>query len=112
MTKCDISGVEVKKMYPIISALSFIIRAYLCYITIDTVPIISNPLIQYLLTEIVSLYTILWALSYVTNGALIRKYDIQSKTMRAILYFFIYMFYLLVMFGILKLLTFVRVIPI
>mgnify|MGYP004651756119 CR=1 FL=1 len=99
-------------MYSIISALSFIIRAYLCYITIDTVPIISNPLIQYLLTEIVSLYTILWVLSYATNGALIRKYNIQSKTIRAFFYFFIYVAYLFVMFGILKLLTFVRVIPI
>lgn len=99
-------------MYSIISALSFIIRAYLCYITIDTVPIISNPLIQYLLTEIVSLYTILWGLSYATNGALIQKYDIQSKTVRAFFYFFIYVTYLFVMFGILKLLTFVRVIPI
>lgn len=99
-------------MYPIISALSFIIRAYLCYITIDTVPIISNPILQYLLTEIVSLYTILWAFSYVTNGILIQKYDIQSKTLRAIFYFFIYLVYLLIMFGILKLLTFVRVLPI
>ena len=99
-------------MYQLISSLSFIIRAYLCYITIDTVPIISNPLIQYLLAEIVSLYTILWAFSYVTNGLLIEKYNIHSETARAIFYFGIYLVYLFVMYGILELLTWMNIIPV
>lgn len=99
-------------MYSFVRSISFILRVYLCYCTIDNVPIIEDPLRQELFSEIISLYTILWALSYYTNGIIIREFQIQSATIRAIFYFFIYLIYMFIMFGILKLLTLLNILPI
>lgn len=99
-------------MYRLVSSISFIIRAYLCYCTIDTLPIIKDPLIQELISEIFSLYTLLWACSYFTNRKIIKELEINSSTVRTIIYFFIYLIYLFVLFGILKLLTWMNVLPI
>ena len=98
-------------MYQLVRSISFMIRAYLCYCTIDTVSIIKEPLIQELILEFFSMYTLLWACSYFTNRKIIREFEIHSSTERAILYFFIYLIYLFVLFGILKVLTWMNVLP-
>ncbi len=50
-------------MYKMLSEISFIIRAYLCYLTIDRIPIIKNELLNYIILEVISLYTILMIIS-------------------------------------------------
>ena len=100
------------KVYPIVSGLSFLIRAYLCYLTIEQIPIIDNPVLSYLIGEIISLYSILWIFSYFTNSVIINKYDIRSSTARACCYFPIYMVYLAVLYGVLVILSVVGVLPI
>ena len=51
-------------MYKTLSGLSFIVRAYLCYLTIDTIPIMEDEFLNTVLLETVSLYTILLLVTY------------------------------------------------
>lgn len=97
-------------MYPIVSGISFIIRAYLCYCTIDNIPILENPIYNNILLEVVSLYTILWAISYFITG---KFYDSGSNpTLGSIIYFFIYIVALGIMYLIMLLLTALNILPI
>ena len=45
-------------MYKLLSGISLLARIYLCYVTIDTIPIFENELVNYMILEILSLYTI------------------------------------------------------
>ena len=97
-------------MYKILSAISFYIRAYLCYITIDNIPILANPLYNSILLEVVSLYTILWLVSYFTVGLFYDSGD--NPTLGVILYFVTYVIFLGIMYLIMLLLTFIGILPI
>ena len=99
-------------MYKFISGFSLLIRVYLCYVTIDTIPIFSNELVNYVVLELISLYTILWAVSFFENKIVINKLDIQSSSERAISYFIIYCLNLAIMYGIMLLLVKYGVLPI
>ena len=97
-------------MYKLISAISFIIRAYLCYLTIDTIPILENPIANTILLEIVSIYIILMVISRVTVGMFYTKGE--DPTFGVIAYFFIYIIYLGITYSILLALTWLNILPI
>lgn len=78
-------------MYPIVSSLSFIIRFWLCYITIETLPIFSNEAIEWILGQVISIYTIFRLICYPAVGIIARKMEIKSSTANSVIYFFLYL---------------------
>lgn len=97
-------------MYKLISAISFIIRAYLCYFTIDKISILENPIANTILLEVISIYTILMVISRVTVGMFYTKGE--NPTLGAIAYFVIYILYLGITYAILLALTWLNILPI
>lgn len=96
-------------MYQLLSLFSFLIRAYLCYCTLDNIPILANPILNSILGEVISLYTILWAISYFVVG---RFYDKGSEPLLGvILYFIVYVVILGITYLLLLLLTYIGVLP-
>ena len=74
-------------MYKLISGISFLIRAWLCYNTIDNIPILANPIANSILLEVISLYTILVLISRKIVGIFYKAGD--APTFGAILYLII-----------------------
>lgn len=97
-------------MYKILSELSLLLRMYLCYLTIDTIPILHNELWNYVLLEVISLYTILRIITYFEVGIFYEKGD--NSALGVIAYFFIYLINLGVMYLIMLVLTKVGILPI
>lgn len=97
-------------MYKLVSAISFIIRAYLCYCTIDKIPILENTIANTILLEFISLYTILMIVSRRTVGIFYTKGE--NPTFGVIAYFFIYIIYLGITYSILISLTLLKILPI
>lgn len=77
-------------MYPVISLVSLIIRGYLCYLSIEQLPIASNAGINWLIGQIVSIFVIFRIICYFITGVLIEKWDIDSSTLKSVIYFFVY----------------------
>lgn len=96
-------------MYKILSELSLLLRMYLCYLTIDKIPILSNELWNYVLLEIISLYTILRIITYCEVGRFYEKED--NSEFGVIAYFFIYLVNLGAIYGIMLLLTKIGILP-
>lgn len=96
-------------MYKILSELSLMIRMYLCYLTIDNIPILKSDLWNYILLEIISLYTILRIITYFEVGKFYEKGENSSFGVMA--YFFVYLINLGVMYGIMLLLTKIGILP-
>ena len=97
-------------MYEIISGISFLVRAYLCYLTIDNIPIFENHLLNSVFLESFSLYTLLWAVSRIITSFFYEK-GTDSSYKGCFVYFIIYIINLIVLFGIMALLTFLKVLP-
>lgn len=97
-------------MYKILSEISFFIRCYLCYLTIDNIPILSNQLLNYVLLEVFSLYTILRIITYFEVGTIYKKSD--ESEIGVIVYFFLYLINLGVMYVLLLILTYFGLLPI
>lgn len=97
-------------MYKILSELSLLLRMYFCYLTIDNIPILKNELWNYILLEVISLYTILRIITYFEVGKIYEKGD--NSEFGVIAYFFVYIINLVVMYGILLLLTKIGILPI
>lgn len=97
-------------MYKILSELSLLLRMYLCYLTIDNIPILKNELWNYVLLEVISLYTILRILTYFEVGRLYDKGD--NSVFGVIAYFFVYLINLGVMYLVMLVLTNVGILPI
>lgn len=97
-------------MYKVLSAVSFCVRVYLCYITIDNIPILANSLYNNILLEIISLYTVLWFVSYFTVGLFYDSGD--DPVLGVILYFVMYVIFLGIMYLIMLLLTLIGILPI
>ena len=97
-------------MYRFIRLISFFIRAYLCYCTIDKIPILANPIANSILLEVVSIYTVLMLISRATVGTFYKKGE--NPTFGAVAYFIIYIVYLGITFGLMLLLTHLKVLPI
>lgn len=97
-------------MYKLISGISFLIRVWLCYNTIDNIPILSNPIANSILLEVFSLYTILMVISRKIVGISYKFGD--APVIGAILYFFVYLVNLGIMYIIMIVLTKIGVLPI
>ena len=97
-------------MYKILSELSFLIRCYLCYLTIDNIPILKSDLLNYILLEVISLYTILRIITYFEVGRFYTKGD--DSALGVISYFFIYVINLGIMYAIMLGLTKLGILPI
>mgnify|MGYP003613199404 CR=1 FL=1 len=77
-------------MYQVASSLSLIIRFWLCYITIETLPVFSNEAIEWVLGQVISIYTVFRLICYPIVGVLSRKMEIKSPTAKSIMYFILY----------------------
>lgn len=97
-------------MYKFVSAISFLIRFYLCYCTIDKISILKNPWLNSILLEVILIYTILMVVTRATVGIFYTKGE--NATFGAIAYFFIYLIYLSITYLILLGLTWLKILPI
>lgn len=97
-------------MYKIVSLISFLIRAWLCYNSIDNVPILKNPIANNILLEVISLYTILMLISRAIVGTFYKKGE--APIFGAVAYFFVYLVNLGIMYGIMLVLTKIGILPI
>lgn len=77
-------------MYPIASSLSFIARVWLCYATIESLPIFSNEAMDWVFGQIVSIYTIFRIICYPIVGVISDRLDINSATIKSVIYFILY----------------------
>ena len=77
-------------MYPIVSTLSILLRFYLCYVTIEQLPIFANDTINWIVGQIISIYTIFRLICYPIVGRISQQFDIRSATVKSILYFILY----------------------
>lgn len=98
-------------MYRLISKASLITRFCLCYATIEQYPIFGNATIQWLLGQIISIYTILRIIAYTITGNKILKYWINTSTWKSIIYFFTYLPLIGITYWILLLLTRFHILP-
>lgn len=97
-------------MYKLISGISFLIRVWLCYNIIDNIPILSNPIANSILLEVISLYTVLMVISRKIVGISYKSSD--APVIGAILYFFVYLVNLGIMYIIMIVLTKIGILPI
>ena len=97
-------------MYQIVSTISLLIRIYLCYLTIDKIPIFKDVLSNFLFLNIFSLYIILMIISRAIVDTFYDRGD--APTFGAIAYFVIYVIVLAVMYLIMLFLTNIGVLPI
>lgn len=102
---------ELMEFYPFVATASFLIRAYLCYLTIDKIPIILDPILKELVSEIFSLYTFLMIISRLTTSLFYTK-GIDSPYKGCGIYFIIYICYLFILFLIMLILTFFKILPV
>lgn len=97
-------------MYKIIRLTSFAIRSYLCYLTIDNIPIFENYLLNSMFLEVCSLYTILMIVSRLEVGIFYNSGE--APVLGSIMYFGFYLVNLGVLYLIMLVLTRVGVLPI
>ncbi len=97
-------------MYKIVSLISFLIRAWLCYNSIDNIPILENPIANNILLEFISLYTILMLISRAIVGTFYKRGE--APIFGAVAYFFVYLVNLGIMYGIMLVLTKIGILPI
>ncbi|OGL23629.1 hypothetical protein A2791_02195 [Candidatus Saccharibacteria bacterium RIFCSPHIGHO2_01_FULL_46_30] len=97
--------------YEIARVLSWIIRWVICYFTIETTPIFENSLIAYGVDQIISLYTVLWFVSYTIVGRVFNYKSGSAPVLGVMLYAIIYIPLALLTWGILAILTALGVLP-
>ena len=91
--------------------LSWITRWVICYFTIETTPIFKNSFIAYGLDQIISLYTILWFISYSIVGNVFHYRRGSDPVLGVILYAIVYIPLSLLTWGILAVMTALGVLP-
>lgn len=97
-------------MYPLVSVISLIIRVYLCYKTIESVPILSNPIANSIWWEVVPVYTILMLICRKIVGLFYSSGE--APVFGAIAYFIVYMVVLFIVYVSMLILTKFGVLPI
>lgn len=100
------------EIYRIISSISYIVRFWLCYLTIENVPIFSNELVAYFIGQIISIYFLLMVICYFIVGRLSYKLGSNDPSARSILYFLLYIAMVFILWIVLKLLVVLGVLPI
>lgn len=98
-------------MYPLVSRISFIIRFLICWGTIERYPIFDNETIQWLVGQVLSIYTILRLICYVITWSITKKYLIKSPIRKSTIYFWIYLILTLITYLLLLLLTKCHILP-
>jgi len=96
-------------MYKILKTISLIIRMYLCYVTIDNIPILKNPITNYIFLEVISLYTILRLITYFEVKIFHDEHDLSE--FGVIKYFFMYLINLGILYSVMLELTKIGVLP-
>lgn len=96
-------------MYQIVRTISFCIRAWLCYKTIDNIPIFENYLLNNMILEILSLYVILMIISRSIVGIVYNRGE--APVIGSLLYFIVYVVCLFILYGIMLFLTKVGILP-
>ena len=86
-------------MYSIFRTISYLIRFTVCYFTIDRIPIFKNESIGWMITQYISIYCILWLISYKIVGNIYKRGD--NPVMGTMLYAIIYVVLILPIWGIL-----------
>lgn len=99
-------------MYTIISSLSYIIRFFVCYITIEQYSIFQDKTITWILWQTISIYTILLAITYPIVWNIATQNGIKGWTEKSIIYFCIYMILVAILYFILFILTSINILPI
>lgn len=92
-------------MYRIVSALSFILRALLCYYTIETTPLFANTAMGFVAAQVVSIYVVLRIIAYFIVGNIFNYETGSVPVVGAILYAFVHVILVLLTWGLLFLLT-------
>jgi hypothetical protein len=77
-------------MYPIVSSVSFLIRFYLCYVTIEQLPLFANEAIGWVFGQIVSIYVLFRIVCYPIVGIISDNLEIRSASAKSVLYFLLY----------------------
>ncbi len=98
-------------MYQEASFISFVVRAGICYLTIETTPIFANELVQWHIGQIISIYTIMWFVSY----AIVSKIGYSrgdAPVLGVMLYAAVYIPLVLLVWLVLWLLTLAGLLPI
>lgn len=78
-------------MYPIVSTASILARFYLCYITIEQLPIFANGSINWVLGQIISIYTIFRLICYPLVGHISQSFGIEGAAAKSALYLLLYL---------------------
>lgn len=99
-------------IYKDIKSISYLVRFWLCCLTIENVSIFSNKLIEYFIGQIISVYFLLMVICYLVVGRLSLKLGIEGSSGKAVLYFAIYVIAVFTLWIILRFLTALGVIPI
>lgn len=103
--------VGVLYMYKLFSSISYIVRFYLAYLTIEKVSIFKSTIANYFWGEVVSIYVVFMVISYFITGLFYEK-DSMPAEIGVIIYFLVYCVILFFYWLILLLLTSIGILPI
>ena len=98
--------------YKIVRSISQLLRFCLCYATIEQLPLFANEGATWLFGQIISIYTIFRLICYPTVGVLSRKWGIENPIARSIMYFIMYLPLIGIYWVVLRLLTWIGILPI
>ena len=96
-------------MYKLFSKISYAIRFYICFITIEAVPIFKSNLVGLIFGQVFPMYVILMLISYTTVSLIYERGS--APALGVILYAVVYIPLALLLWGILSLLTFIGILP-
>lgn len=99
-------------MYKLLSTASYIGRFIICYMTIEAIPIFKNGLFAITIVQVVPVYSIMLGISYTIVGRVFGYRSGSDPTLGVLLYAFVYIPLALLLWGILALLTAIKVLPI
>lgn len=98
--------------YGLLSGVSFLVRWIACYYTIGQIDIFENQFLNFVVPDGI-IYFVLLLITYWTVGAIVyNKLEIHDKYVGCVAYFIAYFPYMLIVWGVLALLTWVNVLPI
>jgi len=94
----------------IISEIVIFMIIYVCFITIEAVPIFKSNILGLLFGQIIPIYSIIMLISYAIVSKFYQRGD--APVFGVILYAIVYIPLALLLWGILSLLTFIKVLPV
>ena len=101
---------QENEIYKLIGTVSYAVRFYVCFITIEAVPIFKSNILGLLFGQIIPIYSIIMLISYAIVSKFYQRGD--APVFGVILYAIVYIPLALLLWGILSLLTFIKVLPV